>query len=181
MRVVVSTPDRPFRSLRTQRCRLFLPTLHPRGTKGRASCWLIDKSRNGVSHASHTHHHRHHLTAAWRVPRGGAVQAILDQHPVHVARLHPRHRARRLYYRAALICRTGLINMIVGRMRSTPGFGCLFGSIPVIGDAFDFAFKSHKKNAAILRSEFERLERYGSAKPQPSPISRSRPASTPPG
>ncbi len=33
------------------------------------------------------------------------------------------------------------------------------GSIPIVGDLFDFAYKSNKKNSAMLRKHFEKIQR----------------------
>jgi len=33
------------------------------------------------------------------------------------------------------------------------------GSIPIIGDLFDFVYKSNKKNAKVLREHFEKIEK----------------------
>ena len=35
------------------------------------------------------------------------------------------------------------------------------GSIPIIGDVFDFVYKSNKKNAKALRHHFEQIEKQG--------------------
>jgi hypothetical protein len=35
------------------------------------------------------------------------------------------------------------------------------GSVPIIGDVFDFVYKSNKKNAKALRQHFEKIEREG--------------------
>lgn len=38
------------------------------------------------------------------------------------------------------------------------------GSVPVIGDVFDFVYKSNKQNAAMLRKHFEEIEKRKSEK-----------------
>jgi hypothetical protein len=77
--------------------------------------------------------------------------------------------------------RMGARKRAIARMLGNTGLDLAFGSIPLIGDAFDFAFKSHKKNAAILRSEFERLEGASSHALQTPSQSRTRAAGTTPG
>ena len=44
----------------------------------------------------------------------------------------------------------GLPKLVVGRMVFNIAIDYLVGSIPLIGDMFDFAFKSNKKNIALL-------------------------------
>jgi hypothetical protein len=46
----------------------------------------------------------------------------------------------------------------LGRMAWNTGLDLVVGSIPLFGDLFDFAFKSHKKNVGVLREEFARLD-----------------------
>ncbi|WP_069300673.1 DUF4112 domain-containing protein [Neptunicoccus sediminis] len=38
------------------------------------------------------------------------------------------------------------------------GVDMLFGSIPLVGDLFDVAFKSHRRNVGILKQELARIE-----------------------
>lgn len=38
------------------------------------------------------------------------------------------------------------------------------GSVPIIGDVFDFVYKSNKQNAAMLRKHFEEIEKRKSEK-----------------
>src|SRR5262249_19974546 len=46
--------------------------------------------------------------------------------------------------------RYGLPKLVIGRMVFNIAMDYLVGSIPVVGDMFDFAFKSKKKNIALL-------------------------------
>lgn len=50
--------------------------------------------------------------------------------------------------RSASVSRGVLVKMLV-----TAGFDFAIGSIPLIGDFFDFAFKSHCRNVNLLRRE----------------------------
>jgi hypothetical protein len=52
--------------------------------------------------------------------------------------------------------RSGIRKRALGRMVWNTGLDIAVGAIPMVGDLFDFAFKSHKKNVAILRAEFAR-------------------------
>lgn len=52
--------------------------------------------------------------------------------------------------------RKGIRKRALARMTANTGLDLMVGSIPLIGDIFDLAFKGHTKNAAILRDEFER-------------------------
>ncbi|WP_420862968.1 DUF4112 domain-containing protein [Algirhabdus cladophorae] len=64
--------------------------------------------------------------------------------------------------------RKGIRKRALGSMVWNTGLDLVVGAIPFFGDLFDFAFKSHKKNVAVLRTEFARLERRASAKPMPA-------------
>ncbi|WP_292292202.1 DUF4112 domain-containing protein [Marivita sp.] len=44
----------------------------------------------------------------------------------------------------------------LGRMGVNAGIDMFVGSIPLIGDLFDVAFKSHQKNLALLQAEMQR-------------------------
>lgn len=61
--------------------------------------------------------------------------------------------------------RNGIRKRALGRMAWNTGLDLAVGTIPLLGDLFDFAFKSHKKNARVLREEFERLD-IAEARPQ---------------
>lgn len=54
--------------------------------------------------------------------------------------------------------RRGIRKRALGRIAWNTGLDLAVGSIPLVGDLFDFAFKSHKKNVGVLRAEFARLE-----------------------
>lgn len=49
--------------------------------------------------------------------------------------------------------RLGVRNSLVLRMLSNVGVDWLVGSIPLVGDIFDFAFKANRKNIALLKRE----------------------------
>ncbi len=61
--------------------------------------------------------------------------------------------------------RNGIRKRALGRMAWNTGLDLTVGSIPLFGDVFDVAFKSHKKNARVLREEFARLD-IAEARPQ---------------
>lgn len=54
--------------------------------------------------------------------------------------------------------RMGARRRALVRMGANTGIDMLVGGIPVVGDVFDAAFKSHRKNIAILKEELERIE-----------------------
>ncbi len=62
--------------------------------------------------------------------------------------------------------RNGIRKRALGRMAWNTGLDLAVGSIPLFGDLFDFAFKSHKKNVSVLREEFAR---QGLLDPVPQP------------
>lgn len=47
----------------------------------------------------------------------------------------------------------GARKRVLGRMALNTGIDTVLGGIPVIGDAFDLFFKSHRRNVALLRRE----------------------------
>ncbi|KRS13508.1 membrane protein [Roseovarius atlanticus] len=49
--------------------------------------------------------------------------------------------------------RMGARKRVLGRMALNTGIDTVLGGIPVIGDAFDLFFKSHRRNVALLRRE----------------------------
>ncbi|KQB96055.1 hypothetical protein AL073_12415 [Loktanella sp. 1ANDIMAR09] len=53
--------------------------------------------------------------------------------------------------------RRGIRKRALGRMVWNTGLDLTLGSVPLVGDVFDLAFKSHKKNVAVLRDEFARM------------------------
>lgn len=70
---------------------------------------------------------------------------------------------------AALMMKTGyqagIRKRALGRMAWNTGLDLTLGSVPLLGDVFDFAFKSHKKNVSVLRDELERIEPSYQAQP----------------
>ena len=44
----------------------------------------------------------------------------------------------------------------LARMSLNAGIDLIVGGVPIIGDLFDVAFKSHKKNLALLQSDMQR-------------------------
>lgn len=44
------------------------------------------------------------------------------------------------------------------RIAANTGIDMAFGAIPLVGDAFDLVFKSHRRNMAILKDELARIE-----------------------
>ena len=54
--------------------------------------------------------------------------------------------------------RAGIRKRMLLRMAANTGIDLFVGAIPLVGDLFDVAFKSHRKNVAILRDEYARLE-----------------------
>lgn len=59
-----------------------------------------------------------------------------------------------LYVLVAAV-RQGVPPVVLARMILNLTLDVLFGAVPVIGDLFDFAYKAHKRNAALL------IERHG--------------------
>jgi len=45
----------------------------------------------------------------------------------------------------------------LAKMVGRTGLDFLAGSIPIVGDIFDFLYKSNKKNAEVLRKHFEKI------------------------
>lgn len=62
-----------------------------------------------------------------------------------------------LYVLVAAV-RQGVPPVVLARMILNLALDVLFGAVPVIGDLFDFAYKAHKRNAALL------IERHGQAR-----------------
>lgn len=52
--------------------------------------------------------------------------------------------------------RAGIRKRAMVHMALNTGLDLAVGAVPLVGDLFDIAFKSHTKNAAILRREFGR-------------------------
>lgn len=59
--------------------------------------------------------------------------------------------------------RIGARKRAMVRMGINTGVDMVLGGIPLLGDVFDVFFKSHRRNAAILRAELTRIERAESA------------------
>jgi hypothetical protein len=45
---------------------------------------------------------------------------------------------------------TGASPVVIGRMLANIGVDVLLGAVPLVGDAFDFAWKANRKNARLL-------------------------------
>ena len=52
----------------------------------------------------------------------------------------------------------------IARMVGNAALDGVVGSVPLVGDLFDFAFKSHQRNAALLAADLERQVRPVSAR-----------------
>lgn len=52
--------------------------------------------------------------------------------------------------------RMGVRRRILLRMAANTGIDVLIGGIPLIGDAFDVVFKSHRRNFALLKAELDK-------------------------
>lgn len=59
------------------------------------------------------------------------------------------------------------------------GIDMLVGGIPIVGDLFDVAFKSHKRNIAILKDELERIEMQETNQMRRSQVQSESPKATP--
>jgi hypothetical protein len=55
--------------------------------------------------------------------------------------------------------RAGMSNWELAKMVGRQGFDFLAGDIPIVGDIFDFLYKSNKKNAEVLRKHFEEISK----------------------
>lgn len=53
--------------------------------------------------------------------------------------------------------RAGAQRRTIARMAGNAMIDWAVGSVPVAGDLFDFAFKSHQRNAALLAADLERV------------------------
>ena len=53
--------------------------------------------------------------------------------------------------------RWGITQVELAKMLGRTGFDFLSGSLPIVGDLFDFFYKSNKKNAEVLRNHFEKI------------------------
>ncbi len=52
--------------------------------------------------------------------------------------------------------RLGVSTGVIVRMLGNIGLDWAAGSVPVVGDLFDFVFKSHRRNADLLRRHLDR-------------------------
>ncbi len=55
--------------------------------------------------------------------------------------------------------RAGVSNWELAKMIGRQGFDFVAGDIPIVGDIFDFFYKSNKKNAEVLRKHFEEISK----------------------
>jgi hypothetical protein len=53
--------------------------------------------------------------------------------------------------------KAGMSTVELTKMIGRTGFDFLAGNIPIVGDIFDFFYKSNKKNAEVLRKHFEEI------------------------
>lgn len=74
-----------------------------------------------------------------------------------------------IMYEAA---RIGVPRSVLVRMGLNTGVDMVIGGIPLIGDAFDLYFKSHRRNMALLKREVALIER---AERQPIASGAARP------
>lgn len=54
--------------------------------------------------------------------------------------------------------RMGARKRSMARMAANTGIDMVLGGIPLLGDAFDLVFKSHRRNMSILKHELARIE-----------------------
>lgn len=54
--------------------------------------------------------------------------------------------------------RMGARKRAAGRIVMNTGIDLVLGAIPLVGDIFDVAFKSHRRNIAVLKDELARIE-----------------------
>ena len=52
--------------------------------------------------------------------------------------------------------RLGVPSNVIARMLGNIGIDWAVGSVPVLGDVFDFAFKSHRRNVDLLRRHLDK-------------------------
>lgn len=62
--------------------------------------------------------------------------------------------------------RTGAPRALLARMVGNAATDALGGLVPVVGDLFDFAFKSNQRNARLLLEHLDRLEAQPAVEPQ---------------
>lgn len=61
----------------------------------------------------------------------------------------------------AVAHRHGVRKRVLAKMAGNAGLDYVVGSIPLAGDLFDLAFKSHRRNAALLHAALDRPEPAG--------------------
>lgn len=62
--------------------------------------------------------------------------------------------------------RMGARKRVLGRMALNTGVDTVIGGIPLIGDAFDLFFKSHRRNVALLRRDLDVPSAAGGQTPE---------------
>lgn len=62
--------------------------------------------------------------------------------------------------------RAGAPNGLLARMAGNVAVDWVVGSVPVVGDLFDFAFKAHRRNADLLRRHLQDRAAVGAAPPR---------------
>ena len=55
----------------------------------------------------------------------------------------------------------GAPRFLIARMLGNVALDGLFGAVPLVGDAFDVAFRANRRNLALLRNHFAAAERRG--------------------
>ncbi|MGP1356332.1 DUF4112 domain-containing protein [Roseicyclus sp.] len=59
--------------------------------------------------------------------------------------------------------RLGARRSVLARMAANAGLDFFVGSVPILGDVFDVAFKANRRNIALLRREMARTGRLRAA------------------
>lgn len=59
--------------------------------------------------------------------------------------------------------KSGARKRVLAKMASNVGLDFAVGAVPLVGDLFDFAFKSNTKNLRLLKAERQRLAATGAA------------------
>jgi hypothetical protein len=55
----------------------------------------------------------------------------------------------------------GAPKLLLARMLANVAVDGVFGAVPLVGDAFDVAFRANRRNVALLREHLARTEREG--------------------
>jgi hypothetical protein len=55
----------------------------------------------------------------------------------------------------------GAPRLLVGRMLANVAIDGIVGAVPLVGDAFDLAWRANRRNVALLRDHLDRTERRG--------------------